>query len=57
MKLSEEARRLQREYKKAWRQKNKKHIKNYNVEYWNKKALEAKIKAEVEAKRNDLSKV
>ena len=56
MKLSEEARRMQREYKKAWRQKNKKHIKNYNVEYWNKKALEAKIKAEVEAKRNDLSR-
>lgn len=50
MKLSEEARKLQKEYRKEWRRKNKEHIRNYNIEYWNKKALEEKFKAEAEAK-------
>lgn len=44
MKISEDARKLQREYQKGWRQKNKEHIKAYNIEYWNKKAAEAKAK-------------
>lgn len=44
MKLSEEARKLQREYQKGWRQKNKEHIKAYNIEYWNTKAAESKAR-------------
>lgn len=43
--ISEEARKLQREYRKQWRQKNKEHIKNYNIEYWNRKAEEEKAKS------------
>ena len=27
-----------REYMKAWRDKNKQHIKEYNAEYWNMRA-------------------
>ena len=44
MRISEEAKKLQREYRKQWRQKNKEHIKEYNIAYWNRKAEEAKAK-------------
>ena len=52
MRITEEARKLQREYQKKWRQKNKEHIKAYNIEYWNRKAAEHKkhIQEYVEAK-------
>ena len=42
MRISEDARKLQREYQKKWREKNREHIKAYNIEYWNRKAAEEK---------------
>jgi hypothetical protein len=44
MKMSEEAKKLRREAQNEWRKKNKDKVKIYNVEYWEKKAAEAKAK-------------
>lgn len=41
-KLSEEAKKLKKEYFRKWRANNKDKVKEYNKRYWERKAAEAK---------------
>jgi DNA invertase Pin-like site-specific DNA recombinase len=41
MELSEEARKLRNEYQRQYRQKNRDKIRQYNVNYWERKARES----------------
>lgn len=48
--LSEDAKKLKREYKRKWREKNREHIRNYDKQYWERKAAEVKRLEEAEIK-------
>ena len=39
--IDNKIRELKRQYKKAWRAKNREHIREYEKKYWEKKAKEA----------------
>ena len=48
MAMSDEAKAVQREYKRIWRKKNRERIAQYNENYWEKKAQHLQ-----EARKND----
>ena len=47
-KLEELARQEEREYKKAWRAKNKDRVRQYNADYW-KRRVEKRLQEQKEA--------
>ena len=50
MKLSEAAREAQRQYVNEWRRKNPDKLKQYRVNYWERKAAELNSGESIEAK-------
>lgn len=47
MELSNEATKARNAYQKKWRQKNSEKIKQYNVNYWEKKANEVSVEIKI----------
>jgi hypothetical protein len=42
MELTEKAKQARREYENAWRRKNRDRVKQYNAQYWEKRARKIK---------------
>jgi ATP/maltotriose-dependent transcriptional regulator MalT len=53
--MSEAARRKAREYQRLWRQRNPDKVRQYNINYWERKANEDNIPS-LETRVNDLKK-
>jgi hypothetical protein len=53
LELSNDAVKVRREYHQNWRKNNKQRVKEYNAQYWERKALEKKLQKSGRSNKND----
>lgn len=50
LRISDEARKKRNEYQNEWKRKNPEKIRKYNIDFWERKAMEANIGEPIEVK-------